>query len=59
MLTFDELPQIWFLLQTGLQVQELPVAAVHGVVGQLLQATAALTTVQGGLVLLEEQRAAD
>lgn len=54
LLTFDELSEIRFLLQTGLQVQELAVAAVHGVVGHLLQAAAALA-VEGRLILSRER----
>lgn len=54
LLTFDELSEIRSLLQTGLQVQELAVAAVHGVVGHLLQAAAVLS-VESRLVLSRER----
>lgn len=49
-LTFQELAELRFLFQSGLEVEELPVAAVHSVVGHLLKAARAVT-LQGCLVL--------
>lgn len=49
-LTFQELAELRFLLQSGLEVEELPVTAVHSVVSHLLKATRALT-LQGCLIL--------
>lgn len=43
MLTFNEFPQLRFLLQPGLQVQELAVAPVDRVVRHLLEAVGVLT----------------
>ena len=49
-LTFQELAELWFLLQSGLEVEELPVTAVHCVVSHLLKAARGLT-LQGCLIL--------
>lgn len=49
-LTFQELAELLFLLQSGLEIEELPVTAVHSVVSHLLKAACALT-LQGCLVL--------
>lgn len=49
-LTFQELAELRFLLQSGLEVEELPVTAVHSVVSHLLKAACALT-LQGCLIL--------
>lgn len=54
-LTFQELAELWFLLQPGLEIEELPVATVDSVVSHLLEA-ACILTLQGCLILGERQQ---
>lgn len=55
-LTFQELAKLWLLLQPGLEVEELAVAAVHGVISHLLQAARRLA-LQGCLILRRKAKA--
>lgn len=55
-LTFEELAELGLLLQPGLQVEELAVAAVHGVIRHLLQAARGLA-LQGCLILRRKAKA--
>lgn len=55
-LTFEELAELRLLLQPGLEVKELAVAAVHRVISHLLQAARAALTLQGCLILRRKQQ---
>lgn len=55
-LTFQELAELRLLLQPGLEVEELPVAAVHGVISHLLEAACGLA-LQGCLILRRKAKA--
>lgn len=55
-LTFQELAELRLLLQPGLEVEELPVAAVHGVISHLLEAARGLA-LQGCLILRRKAKA--